>query len=109
MADLHQFVLDCGATFTNELYKLTQLSFVPFYNDVAETKRHAEEKITAACKKPEIKVPAVPAEPAPAPSVAAPSQAPPAGETPSAAAPEAPASAPAPPAAPEASVAPPTP
>ena len=27
MAEMHQFVLDCGATFTDELYKLTQLSF----------------------------------------------------------------------------------
>ena len=27
MAQMHQFMLDCGATFTDELYKLTQLSF----------------------------------------------------------------------------------
>ena len=29
MAQLHQFILDCGATFTDELYKLTRLSFSP--------------------------------------------------------------------------------
>ena len=30
MADLYQLTLDCGSTFTNELYKLTRISLLPF-------------------------------------------------------------------------------
>ncbi|MFA5899190.1 MAG: hypothetical protein WC829_08760, partial [Hyphomicrobium sp.] len=41
MAQMHQFVLDCGATFTDELYKLTRLSFSPFSNARTERKRIA--------------------------------------------------------------------
>jgi hypothetical protein len=58
MATLHQFVLDCGATFTDELYKLTRLSFNPFSNEKAERKRLAEVNIKANCTR------AAPAEPA---------------------------------------------
>jgi hypothetical protein len=61
MAELHQFVLDCGATFTNELYKLTQLSFLPIGGDFAASKALAETRIRSACLK-------VPGEPAPAAS-----------------------------------------
>ena len=50
MPQLHQFILDCGATFTDELYKLTRLSFVPFSNAKAERKRLAEINIRANCK-----------------------------------------------------------
>jgi hypothetical protein len=61
MGQLHQFILDCGATFTDELYKLTRLSFVPFSNAKAERKRLAEVNIKANCTRP----PAAPASPAP--------------------------------------------
>jgi hypothetical protein len=61
MAQLHQFVLDCGATFTDELYKLTRLSFVSFSNTRAERKRLAEINIKANCTRP----PEPPASPAP--------------------------------------------
>jgi hypothetical protein len=62
MAELHQFILDCGATFTDELYKLTRLSFVPFSNAKTERKRLAEINIKANCTRP----PEPPAAPAPA-------------------------------------------
>ncbi|MDP1909156.1 MAG: hypothetical protein Q8K85_12710 [Hyphomicrobium sp.] len=62
MPQLHQFVLDCGATFTDELYKLTRLSFSPFSNAKAERKRLAEINITANCSRP--------AEPAATPATA---------------------------------------
>jgi hypothetical protein len=52
MAQLHQFILDCGATFTDELYKLTRLSFSPFSNAKAERKRLAEINIKANCTRP---------------------------------------------------------
>jgi hypothetical protein len=60
---LHQFILDCGATFTDELYKLTRLSFSPFSNAKAERKRLAEINIKANCTRP----PEPPAPPATAP------------------------------------------
>jgi uncharacterized membrane protein YccF (DUF307 family) len=63
MPQLHQFVLDCGATFTDELYKLTRLSFSPFSNARAERKRLAEINIKANCTRP----PEPPATPATAP------------------------------------------
>jgi len=49
MSELHQFVLDCGATFTNELSKLTQLSFSPFSSEKATRKKLAEANIRANC------------------------------------------------------------
>ena len=66
MAETHQFVLDCGATFTNELYKLTKLSFVPFATKVGvEGRETSERRIKAACVRPEVKpVPVAPATPA---------------------------------------------
>jgi uncharacterized membrane protein YccF (DUF307 family) len=79
MGQLHQFILDCGATFTDELYKLTRLSFVPFSNAKAERKRLAEINIKANCTRP----PEPPASPAPitgavaTPGTAVPSQPPP--------------------------------
>jgi uncharacterized membrane protein YccF (DUF307 family) len=63
MPQLHQFVLDCGATLTDELYKLTRLSFSPFSNAKAERKRLAEINIKANCTRP----PEPPATPATAP------------------------------------------
>lgn len=73
MPELHQFVLDCGATFTNELYKLTQLTFIPFTGEFDETKKLAEEKIEKICTRPEPPVaqkPAAVTAPVEAPAVA---------------------------------------
>ncbi len=70
MAELHQFVLDCGATFTNELYKLTRLTFIPFTGEFLKTKELAEAKIREACVT--TAVPKTPPTPTPAaPPVAA--------------------------------------
>jgi hypothetical protein len=83
MAELHQFVLDCGATFSNELYKLTRLTFIPFTGEFVKTKELAETKIREACvtsavpKTPPTPTPAAPPIAAVAPS--APSPAAPAG------------------------------
>lgn len=71
MAELHQYVLDCGATFTNELYKLTQPTFVPFTGQFAETKALAETRIRDFCVEKAVPPPA-PTAPTPAsPPVAA--------------------------------------
>jgi uncharacterized membrane protein YccF (DUF307 family) len=70
MATMHQFVLDCGATFTDELYKLTSFSFVPFSHAIEERKRLAEANIKANCTRtpeaPPLTSPAAPTSPAPA-------------------------------------------
>jgi hypothetical protein len=52
MNQMHQFILDCGATFTDELYKLTRLSFSPFSSAKAERRRLAEVNIKANCTRP---------------------------------------------------------
>lgn len=50
MTLLHRFVLDCGATFTNELYKLTKLSFIPFVNSAGlEGRETSERRVKASC------------------------------------------------------------
>lgn len=66
MASLHQFVLDCGATFTNELYKLTKLSFIPFAT-TDQGRAVSEARIAKACTRPAetSQPPATPASPAP--------------------------------------------
>jgi hypothetical protein len=87
MASLHQFVLDCGATFTNELYKLTKLSFVPF-TTTKESRTTSENRIAKACTRPaDTQQPAAP-QPA-TPNVVAPSTAVPAAPE-AAAAPQSP-------------------
>lgn len=63
MARMHQFVLDCGATFTDELYKLTKLSFSPFSNARTERKRLAEVNIKANCTRPPEPPAPIPAAP----------------------------------------------
>jgi hypothetical protein len=73
MGPMHQFVLDCGATFTNEIYKLTKLSFIPFQQIATEGPRAAERRIAAECTRP----PDPPAAP-PVAAPSAPSPAPPA-------------------------------
>lgn len=57
MGELHQFVLDCGATFINELSKMTKLSFFSLPGSATETKNLAKARIEKACHKPEIKKP----------------------------------------------------
>ncbi len=50
MAENHQFVLDCGATFTNELYKMTKLSFFPVQSKAGiEGLETSERRIKTAC------------------------------------------------------------
>lgn len=50
MTLLHRFVLDCGATFTNELYKLTKLSFIPFVDRAGlEGREMSERRVQASC------------------------------------------------------------
>lgn len=65
MAPTHQFVLDCGATFTNELYKLTKLSFIPFATTAGnEGRETSERRIKAACTRPPSPATPAPAQPA---------------------------------------------
>ena len=49
MADLHQFTLDCAATFTNELDRLTRLSFLPWASTTDEARKAVEARIDKAC------------------------------------------------------------
>lgn len=74
MPVMHQFVLDCGATFTNEVYKLTKLSFIPFNTQLSEGPEKAEQRIAKACTRPPEPPPAAPVAPMmPAPAAAVPS------------------------------------
>ena len=58
MAENHQFVLDCGATFTNELYKLTKLSFIPVKSKAGiEGRETSEARVKAACTRQEVIAP----------------------------------------------------
>lgn len=50
---LHQMVLDCAAAFTNELYKLTRLSFSPFASATATFNGTGRERMRTACTRPE--------------------------------------------------------
>jgi hypothetical protein len=52
MTDLHQVTLDCAATFTNELNRLTQLSFLPFAGPNDEKRKLAEARIDRGCLRP---------------------------------------------------------
>lgn len=72
MPELNQFALDCGATFTNELYKLSKLAFLPFFKDPKEGKEVSEQRIATECRRPEPEPSPVPAVP---PAAAAPSTA----------------------------------
>jgi len=82
MADLHQFVLDCGATFTNELYKLTKLSFLPFSQSFdKEGRAVSERRIKGACERPPERPAPSPVPPAATPPAAPETSAAPAPET----------------------------
>ena len=80
MATMHQFVLDCGATFTDELYKLTRITFSPFSHALEERKRLADANIKANCTRPPeeppltgtVTAPAAPATPTATAPAAAP-------------------------------------
>jgi hypothetical protein len=53
MAMLHQLVLDCGATFSNEIYKLTRLNFLPVSRASSDADREAaRERIKKGCARP---------------------------------------------------------
>jgi len=55
MAENHQFVLDCGATFTNELYKLTKLSFFPMQSKGGiEGRETSKGRIETACTRVDL-------------------------------------------------------
>jgi hypothetical protein len=56
MAMLHQLVLDCGATFTNEVYKLTRLSFLPAWRRASDddTRDLARARIKKGCARPAL-------------------------------------------------------
>ncbi len=49
MADLYQLTLDCGASFTNELYKLTNVSLLPFSGPRELDRAAARARIGKAC------------------------------------------------------------
>lgn len=49
MADLHQFTLDCAATFTNELDRLTRLSFLPWGGPNDASRQASQARIDRAC------------------------------------------------------------
>jgi hypothetical protein len=73
MSQSHQFVLDCGATFTNELYKLTKLSFIPFMPRVGtEGRETSQRRVQAACTRVVVAKPSEQPVAAPAAQVAAP-------------------------------------
>lgn len=52
MPVLHQLVLDCGAGFTNELFKLTRLSFLPWAAVRQADREAARERIKKSCARP---------------------------------------------------------
>ena len=52
MPMLHQLVLDCGASFTNEVYKLTRLSFMPTWRTTDEDRLQARARIKKGCARP---------------------------------------------------------
>lgn len=84
MADVYQFALDCGATYTNELFKLSKLNFNPFVK-TAQERDDAEARIRKGCTRPPMTAAPAPATPpvTPVPQPAAATVAPPTPATPS--------------------------
>lgn len=85
MTQLHRFVLDCGATFTNELYKMTKLSFIPFVSQVGlEGREPSERRVKASCTRdqPPVAPPAPTAPQTPSNAPDAPAGTPAAGAAP---------------------------
>jgi hypothetical protein len=58
MPMLHQLVLDCGATFTNEVYKLTRMSFLPTFlpswRTTDDDRTAARARIKKGCTRPAL-------------------------------------------------------
>jgi hypothetical protein len=54
MPMLHQLVLDCGASFTNEVYKLTRLSFRPLHLNSDDDRSLARARIKKGCTRPAL-------------------------------------------------------
>ena len=52
MASLYQLLLDCGASFTNELYKLTRVSVLPFSGPNEAERAAARARISKSCDRP---------------------------------------------------------
>ena len=52
MAELYQRTLDCGASFTNELYKLSAVRLLPFMGASEIDRRAARARISKACETP---------------------------------------------------------
>ncbi len=59
MADLHQFTLDCAATFTNELDRLTRLSFLPWSSTSEEARKAVEARVDKGCANLPVPKPAL--------------------------------------------------
>ncbi len=71
MPEVYQFALDCGAAFTNELHKMSQLTFLPFtVSKDALTK--AEMRVKKDCTRPAAAKPPQPTPPAPEPKLSEP-------------------------------------
>lgn len=64
MPEVYQFALDCGATFTNELYKMSQLTFLPFGKLTAAARKEAEDRVQKGCIRPPPPAPSPPPPPA---------------------------------------------
>lgn len=86
MPETYQFALDCGAAFTNELYKMSQLTFLPFGGPSSEMRALAEARVKKDCTRPAPPAkpapPVQPAEPPPPPATTGDAQgpAPPGGD-----------------------------
>ena len=52
MAQLYQLTLDCGASFTNELYKLTRVALFPFSGPREPERAAARARISKSCDRP---------------------------------------------------------
>lgn len=52
MAALYQLTLDCGASFTNELYKLTRVSLLPLTGPGEAERAAARARISKSCDRP---------------------------------------------------------
>jgi hypothetical protein len=65
MATLYQQTLDCGSTFTNELYKLTRVRLLPFTGPTQGDQVLAKARIDHGCKRPVLPVPAPAIDPVP--------------------------------------------
>ncbi len=71
---LHQFALDCGASLTDELFRMTSLRLMPFTGPTRRDVLDAERRVRDTCIPPATPV-ARPAEPTP-PAAPAPSPGP---------------------------------